>query len=370
MLQIFSMGDTSINLLNGKIKTLDGFRGLAILLVIGYHYLSFFSFGWIGVDLFFVLSGFLITGKLVESFGSKHYFSSFYVRRILRILPVYYFVLLLFLAVIPLFFPSLVSTSFKEVIQQQKYYWTFTVNLQDAAYGWPLNITLIHFWSLACEMQFYLLWPFVIYFFYKKGILTGILMFFIATGLICRLYGQSLFPLNDVYRYVLFPCRIDAFSAGALLFIFFQKDKIAPNKGKFLFAVFALFGATLLIMFIENVQWHFSVSVVKKYGYTMNAIFWSALIGFTLSPGQYLCKTIFTSNLMIGFGKYSYGMYIFHLPIFVILSGKHIVNAALGNRWLLALVAFVSTCLCSFASYHLVEKNFLKYKQRWYYAKD
>ena len=160
-------------LLHNRIKILDGFRGLAILLVIGYHYLNFFSFGWTGVDLFFVLSGFLITGKLVESLGADHYFRNFYIKRILRIVPLYYFILLLFFVLIPFLLPSLVSVSFKELQHEQIYYWTFVVNIYDAVHGWPLNVTLIHFWSLACEMQFYLLWPFYHIFFLQSGKGTG-----------------------------------------------------------------------------------------------------------------------------------------------------------------------------------------------------
>ena len=150
------MSQTATYLLHNRIKILDGFRGLAILLVIGYHYLNFFSFGWTGVDLFFVLSGFLITGKLVESLDADHYFRNFYIKRILRIVPLYYFILLLFFVLIPFLLPSLVSISFNELQHEQIYYWTFVVNIYDAIHGWPQNVTLIHFWSLACEIQFYL----------------------------------------------------------------------------------------------------------------------------------------------------------------------------------------------------------------------
>ena len=229
---------TATYLLHHRIKILDGFRGLAILLVVGYHYFNFFSFGWTGVDLFFVLSGFLITGKLVESLGAEHYFRTFYINRILRIVPLYYIILLLFFVLIPFLLPSFVSVSFKELLHQQIYYWTFAVNIYDAVHGWPLNVTLIHFWSLACEMQFYLLWPFIIYFFYNKGNgLMIILISFCIAGLLFRMVGQFFLPLNKIYRYVLLPCRIDAFSAGALLYLFLRMDKVAAYKSKLLFTI-------------------------------------------------------------------------------------------------------------------------------------
>jgi peptidoglycan/LPS O-acetylase OafA/YrhL len=359
-----AMAQTATNLLQGKIKALDGFRGLAILLVMGYHYFNFFSFGWVGVDLFFVLSGFLITGKLVESLGSEHYFRSFYSKRILRIVPLCYVVLLLFFVIIPLLLPSFVSPSFKELLQQQVYYWTFTANIYDAVHGWPLNVTLIHFWSLACEMQFYLVWPFVICLFYNKGKwMVIILIVLCVAGLLWRLYAQAFLPLDDVYRYVLLPCRIDTFSAGALLYLFFRQDKITPVKNRLLFTALTTLGIILVLMMAKQIPWHYGVDVVRKYGYTIDAVFWAALMGFTLSAGDHYWKRIFTSRLMTLTGKYAYGMYIFHWPVYIILSRQHLFNTGTKDKtWLLAAVAFAVTCLCSFASYHLLEKHFLKLK--------
>lgn len=354
------MDETATRLLDNKIKTLDGFRGLAIILVMGYHYLHFFSFGWVGVDLFFVLSGFLITGKLLESLGSNHYFRSFYLKRILRIVPLYYFILFLFFLLIPLLLPSFVSVSFKDLLQQQVYYWTFTDNVYDAAKGWPLNVILIHCWSLACEMQFYLVWPFVIWVFYKKenGLVIVLLFFFIAAFLF-RYLGQSLFPFNDIYRYTLLPCRIDAFSAGALLYIFLRRHKIVSYKTKLFFTALITLAVILIIMFVKQTSWHFSEGIVRQYGFTLNAVFWTALMGFALAAG----KTIFSNNVITRLGKYSYGMYLFHLPVFIIIARLPVFNNGNGSTaWLTAAAAFIITYGCSFTSYHLLEKHFLKLK--------
>ncbi len=358
------MSQTATYMLDHRIKVLDGFRGLAILLVIGYHYFNFFSFGWTGVDLFFVLSGFLITGKLVESLGAEHYFRTFYIKRILRIVPLYYIILLLFFVIIPLLLPSIVSASFKELLQKQIYYWTFVVNIYDAVHGWPLNVILIHFWSLACEMQFYLLWPFIIYFFYNHGkALIVILTFFCLTALLVRIGGQLFLSLNDIYRYVLLPCRIDAFCAGALLYIFFRMDKIAAHKTKLLITALIALTIVLVMMAVKQSAWHYSVDMVRKYGYTLDAVFWATLIGFLLSVDEHFMKRIFSGRLMTGFGKYSYGMYVFHWPVFIIISRQSIFNSSTHDKtWLLAAVAFSATCICSLASYHLLEKHFLKLK--------
>ncbi|HET7000649.1 MAG TPA: acyltransferase [Puia sp.] len=359
------MSQTATDLLHNRIKVLDGFRGLAILLVIGYHYLDFFSFGWTGVDLFFVLSGFLITGKLVESMGSAHYFRTFYIKRVLRIMPLYYFMLLMFFVLIPFLLPSYVSVSFKELLQQQIFYWAFVINIYDAVHGWPLNVTLIHFWSLACEMQFYLLWPFIIYFFYNQGrVLKIILVSFCIAGLLFRMDGQLFLPLNDIYRYVLLPCRIDAFSAGALLYLFLREDKVTAYKTRLLLIALMALSVVLVLMLTKQTAWHYSVDVVSKYGFTLDAIFWATLMGFFLSVDRHFIKRIFSGRLMTSLGKYSYGMYVFHWPLYIIISKQYIFNAGTRDKtWELAAVAFAATYLCGFASYHLLEKHFLKLKQ-------
>src|SRR5262245_49680016 len=128
----------------------------------GFHFFQEFTFGWAGVDLFFVLSGFLITGKLVESIGSPNYFTAFYLKRLQRIVPLYYLVLLIFLILIPALAPSVVTDSMRQLIQDQWSYWAFSVNFIYASEGWPSYRSLLHLWTIACEMQFYLVWPFIV----------------------------------------------------------------------------------------------------------------------------------------------------------------------------------------------------------------
>jgi peptidoglycan/LPS O-acetylase OafA/YrhL len=110
--------------------------------------------GWCGVDLFFVLSGFLITGILLDTKGEDHFFRNFYMRRILRIFPLYYGFLILFFLVLP----QLVSfgNNFHLVLEDQGWYWTYLVNLPIAFYGWPAFYAISQFWSLGVEEQFYL----------------------------------------------------------------------------------------------------------------------------------------------------------------------------------------------------------------------
>jgi len=363
-------GGTS--LLNKHITTLDGFRGLAILLVTGYHYFHFFNAGWVGVDLFFVLSGFLITGKLIESVTDKHYFRTFYLKRILRIVPLYFTVLLLFFWLLPLAWPSYVSASMHELLQQQVYYWSFTANFYDAVHGWPVNISLIHCWSLCCEMQFYLLWPFVVYFFYSKGRqINFVFVILLATGILFRIYAASFFSLSSVYRYVLLPCRLDAFCAGALLYLLVQHGWLQRYKKSLLVLALTILMVILVLTTVSGMPWHFSVDGVSTYGYTLNAAGWACLLGFILTTQSGIGQAIFSSSLLTWFGKYSYGIYVFHLPVYIFTARLNIFNSGMTDKsWPLAAAAFAATCVCSLASYHLLEKYFLSLKPATVYAKD
>src|SRR5690348_11217200 len=161
------------------IPELDGIRGIAILGVIAFHfglftidshnllysvYGSVVGLGWAGVDLFFVLSGCLITRILLDTRNSGHYFRSFYMRRVLRILPLYYFsVFVFFCVVLPVGYAvapgSFSSHEWARVAPSESlWYWLHLSNWRSA-FGILQTSPLTHFWSLAIEEQFYLVWP-------------------------------------------------------------------------------------------------------------------------------------------------------------------------------------------------------------------
>jgi peptidoglycan/LPS O-acetylase OafA/YrhL len=158
---------------------LDGLRGVAIIAVIIYHNFPYGNslFGWLGVDLFFVLSGFLITGILMKSVQQetkKGFLKNFYIRRILRIFPLYY----LFLFVFLFLFPTLGILK-NEVLEYQEDKWWFIFYLQNWLFtnNIPENsLFLNHFWSLGVEEQYYMLWPLIILLVRKPKRLIGILV--------------------------------------------------------------------------------------------------------------------------------------------------------------------------------------------------
>src|SRR4051812_42732359 len=213
------------------IPALDGLRGLAIILVLLFHFTpegigatsaekvlrSVASLGWCGVDLFFVLSGFLITGILYDAKGSPHFFRDFYMRRVLRIFPLYYGVLFLVFIVVPLLHP-LTRASDQQFIHNQHWLWLYMANIPQAlTNAWPLKtgwVNLNHFWSLAIEEHFYLIWPALV-FLLQRRTLMRICTACIITALILRCLTYFLW--NDTAAYVLTPCRMDELAMGALV---------------------------------------------------------------------------------------------------------------------------------------------------------
>src|SRR5436190_14494061 len=154
---------------HGWIPALDGIRGLAILMVMLFHYSpeldrsnpiervagSFCGYGWTGVDLFFVLSGFLITGILLESRAAGNYFSSFYMRRVLRIFPAYYLSLGLMFLVVPK-----IDSGGLRLLPSAHDRWMYVFYAQNwvGIFHYPGQMIVTPYWSLAVEEQFYLVW--------------------------------------------------------------------------------------------------------------------------------------------------------------------------------------------------------------------
>jgi peptidoglycan/LPS O-acetylase OafA/YrhL len=214
-----------------KIPQLDAVRGIAILIVLVHNLHGFSSppfslvsnYGWMGVDLFFVLSGFLITGILLDSKSSENYFRNFYARRSLRIWPLYYSVLLLMFVILPLVRPQ----DAPELFQRSSPWWSYPFFLQNflvaapaLAVG-PLGVS----WSLAVEELFYLVWPFVVRFASTERLQWIAWVVLLASPwLRLQFIAQHWIIYSNPF------CRLDGMMAGALLAILVRKSGFAPGR--------------------------------------------------------------------------------------------------------------------------------------------
>ncbi len=345
---------------------LDGLRGLAILLVVAYHNFGFINltfFGWLGVDLFFVLSGFLISDILLNSLGKKNFLKNFYTRRILRIFPLYYLSLLLFLYILPFICKNVPIDYFSD---NQFYLWTY---LQNWLYSFkPTNETVLHhFWSLAVEEQFYLLWPFAILIIKNKNILLTIVLFTLIFINILRIVFWTLEIENLAYLTLYTFTRIDGLCIGSAVALLLRINK------NFLSNYTALIIAGLAIL---NLAFYF-LNDEKKFpylafiGYTTFAIVFGILVYEAVIGKTNLINKILGNGVLKLLGKVSYGFYIFHWPLYLYLAPY--LNSFFERNgfspdnivhMLSSVCATVAAFLVSLISYKYYESYFLKLKEK------
>ncbi len=346
---------------------LDGLRGLAILLVIIYHnfgFINYFFFGWLGVDLFFVLSGFLITDILLNSAGKPHYLKNFYTRRLLRIFPLYYLALLLFIYIIP----SL-TTSFQAGYYRENQVWMWTY-LQNWLYIFkPAGETtgLHHLWSLAVEEQFYLIWPLIILLLKKPGRLLIFISLILLAVIGLRIWIWNSQITNLAYFNLYTFSRIDGLCIGAMVALL---QRINPGfLSKNTYIVVFCFAAANFAFYFFNRRYAFSFPYLAIAGYTTFAMTFGLLVNEAVTNGTKLITTVFSWPVLRFFGKISYGLYVFHWPLYLILNPVlfQLINIP-GNN---TLTSFISSLLStgialgiSLLSFHYFEQPFLKLKQR------
>jgi len=365
---------------DSHVPALDGLRGLAIIMVLFVHFIgdaqpySAFerilmkasNYGMWGVDLFFVLSGYLITGILYDSKGSAHYFRNFYMRRVLRIFPLYYGVLFF---VLPLF-PSLVPTGLAESSRHQAWVWSYGVNLFIAQRGeWALPY-ISHFWSLAVEEHFYLLWPVIVLAASRESLLricAGCALFSLALRIVLSLAG-----MNEISTQVLTPCRLDALCIGGFLAVASRSgargDLIRAARPAALLLASAILAISALT---ATTHWLPGPSYALRS--FLIALFFGALLLACVhaEPAGFIGR-FFNYPAMRFFGKYSYGIYVYHGVIAYFLVDKRIEDdlaKPLGSHLFAVLLQAAAgvgvSVLVSVLSYEWFEKRFLRLK-RWF----
>ncbi len=369
----------------GHLPGLDGIRGLAILLVMAVHFIGdatprnfaerlavkLASYGVLGVDLFFVLSGFLITGLLLDAKNDPHYFRNFYARRILRIFPLYYLVLALLFLVLPRLIA--LTPALELARERQVWLWTYTANFYIAAKSsWAALTYVSHFWSLAIEEHFYLLWPLVV-FLLSRETLARICVAVIGGGLILRI-ALSLAGISELSISVLTPCRVDTLCVGGLLAVLARHDRL----GEWLVqrstrAALALGGAIVTISAWCAVV-RIGLPLLHQVRSSLYALFFGALILLSLQRGTNVLARAFQGGVLRFFGKYSYGLYVYHglLTWYLLEHRVHErVDLLLPNHSLAiaatAVLGIGTSILVAVLSYELFEKRFLLLK-KWFEA--
>ena len=357
------------------IKSLDGLRAIAILLVVFFHYFFILECGWIGVQLFFVLSGFLITAILLDTknLSAKSYFKRFYWRRSVRIFPVYY----LYLFGITLIF--LVANIPETFGMSWKYLYTYTYNFAPIVSGYFYDGFFTHFWSLAVEEQFYLLWPLVIFIFDKKALKIVIISIILLSPVVRLLLtdwfinnGYELKSVGELtYRFTF--SQLDAFAFGAAIPVF--KFKLNGNKRlALLLASLAIFLIVGFFNYHQMLALGYEIGI-SSLGYPIGSIFnyqhiWSYTIIniFTFSLIIYLISDtkssilsrILENSVLVYIGKISYGIYIYHWLLFTF--HKLYIHQHMPNALISFIVYFAVVMIISSLSWYFFEKICLRLK--------
>jgi peptidoglycan/LPS O-acetylase OafA/YrhL len=367
--------------LRGQMPVLDALRGVAIMLVLAHRFnvtpdphaliarvvCAGMEGGWVGVQLFFVLSGFLITGILLDSRQSASYYRSFFARRVLRIFPLYYTVLIAAFVVIPL-----VTHHQPAGYQHQLWLWIYLSNWMS-----PFGLVVgafPHFWSLAVEEQFYLVWPFIVRALSPRrlaAVCAALIVIAPAIRIVLRARGVT--P-ELPYQNTL--CRIDALAMGAIAAWALRLPALARR----VVAQRHVLGIVAAALFVAG-------GVVTR-GYPRDSFatqtFGYSVLGFCALVVLVLAvlveaeggrtATLLAPAPLRSLGKYSYAMYIFHVPIHHYLGVPLLARFGFDRPTLpVTLAYFVAmsavTYFAAVASYHLLEKRFLRLKRRFRMAR-
>ena len=364
------------HLSRGHLVPLDGLRGLAILAVMASHLFAvnyealwwparlageIFYWGLWGVDLFFVLSGFLITGILVDSLQGPHFFRNFYMRRVLRIFPLYYGLLFLLFALTPELHIQWHGLKVPLLLYLQNGW-----RLQPLTEQMGMNISLNHLWSLAIEEQFYMVWPLLVFLARTPRRIMAASLAGCAMALCFRLFLWGVRNNGFTTHFNVF-ARADTLLLGAVLALLYRGSWWGALL-RWSRPVFLGLAALLIVSILEVRIWPFR-SPLWAFAVQPSfvALASGALLAWSLQAGAF--SRVCSSRVLRFFGKYSYGLYVLHMtflplltrlirPFLFDLSGSK-AFAVLGNAALVVAICSAAAWL----SFHLYEKRFLRLKR-------
>jgi peptidoglycan/LPS O-acetylase OafA/YrhL len=366
-----------------RLPALDGLRGIAILAVFTYHYAGglpnkvssgpihllgmVFAFGWSGVDLFFVLSGFLITGILYDTQRDSHYYKNFYARRVLRIFPPFYLLALIYLLLTPL-----VGAHWRWIQLSYLVYLGFPFALiwPTLMQVSPLVLTN-HLWSLCAEEQFYLAWPWMIARLRSSAAVLRACTAAGAFALVFRILICASNWLSIGWTHDFLLSRLDTLAVGAVIAILVRgplRDSVlrwAPLT--FASAASCVVGICVVRHTVNHID-----PAIATVGFTVIALAYGSLLVLALRPSSWM-ERLLSFRILRVFGKYSYAMYLYDLPLTVVLSPKREFFVARMHSYATGSVTFLFFCLVvnlivACISFHLLESPIMRLKSRFKYS--
>ncbi len=317
--------------LQGRIPALDGLRGIAILLVLLWHgffgvasdsrvvsnLLAVGTLSWSGVDLFFVLSGFLIGGILLDARDSNSYFKTFYIRRAFRILPLYGLIIGLYclyrLHYLPL--PGSGEIPLAGGIPLASYL-TFTQNFWMAYLGAWGSIIMMATWSLAVEEQFYLTIPILVRKL-DRSRLTLVLIFVVISAPLLRVFLLFNVPHGDLADYLLMPCRADALCLGVLSAILVRSRRgwdFLLGKRTLLYSTTC--GLLLVLAWFSYKQYGQTATPMVTFGFSVLGLFYTCCLLIALMKTR-TSERVLCNRRLMELGGIAYCVYLVHTPLIV-----------------------------------------------------
>jgi peptidoglycan/LPS O-acetylase OafA/YrhL len=343
------------------IPEIDGLRAIAVLGVLAFHLrLPLSRIGWTGVELFFVISGFLITRILVRTRDRPHYFKNFYTRRALRIFPIYYLVLFIYCIA-----ALLVTNS--SGVRTLPYYFGYLQTFPQLKSNFTDAPLLAHTWTLAIEEQFYFLWPMVVYLCRGRKLLVASL-FMIAVPLVVRFLTLALPSPFLIDEWL--PVQVDALAAGVLVAIAFQYwDRESIKKWMSGALLVGFIGLATVVMAAGTSAFR-TPALWAKLWYAPFLV--SALALFFGGAVGLVALGLKSFRLLrLGFlrhvGKISYGIYLYHPFVFAAVfafAKTYRLEGGLIYRFGTIAACLGLTYVVALASWRLIESPILRFKDR------
>jgi len=346
---------------SGRIRELDAVRGLAAILVVLYHLWSYkFYFGWAAVDLFFVLSGFLITSIILKNCGGKGFLLPFYSRRGLRIWPIYY------LAILALILVNRFLPSPYHLREGLPYYLTYTQNLWLYAFKAGPNLRpLAHTWTLAVEEQFYVFWPLLIWLFGRRSVIA-LCALFTVVPVGARLAG---------FHPHLLLSHCDGFALGGFLaaIMFFKPEAASRSLSFPLICLLACLGAVGYFLIGGHIFRGKLLDDSASPGgpwpgptiLALNVLF-VGVVGLLICFRGSRWLAVLRMRWLVYLGEISYGLYLYHF-ILIKIVGQIVEYSGTARTTKIRAAEFFASILLAALSWEIIEKPILRLKNRMSY---